>query len=367
MSPQREQPRSSLFRSSFFLFLFILSFLGGFSCVAQDDAAEITGLSGTVEVSLGEEDYVPAEEGMELEAGDRIRTSAGGSAELSFNEENTNVVRLGEDAQASVTLQDEEKMALDKGEAFASIASLPADSSFEIRTPTAVTGARGTDWVTRVSDEGTDVEAIDDNPYVKPIGQDGTVSRQLTQVRAGYATTVRKFQPPMAPRALAAADRARWQQVKTQVRQRAARAYDLRPQRPRFDRKAFISQQKELKGVGASGQKAGVLDSGKKAAPLGASGVLKSYEGKPAAGQKEGAAPAAADPTKKKTPGLQAIRQLSDKPAEAKDAQPDEPEGASKSAPAVVKKQTQGTVSPAATRAVNRARLQTLRVVSPKR
>jgi hypothetical protein len=209
------------------------------------EQVEIMNTNGTVEVMLeGSDEYTAAEEGMILEAGDTIKTSSGASAELSFNEANTNVVRLNENTDSKITLSDDEKMDVSSGEVFASVSDLPSGSAFEIRTPTAVSGARGTDWVTKVTDDGTDVEAVDSIPYVKHFETGGMKSDQMTLIQPGQMTTVKKFQPPMQSRPMNSARQQEWQSMKQQVRQRADEAVIRRQQRPQFNRQDFIQQMK---------------------------------------------------------------------------------------------------------------------------
>ncbi len=215
---------------------------------AAADQAEIISVNGTVEVLLeGADEYAAAQEGMALEAGDTIKTSDGGSAELSFNEANTNVVRLNENTDAEVVLSGDEKLSMTTGEVFASVSELAGGSSFEIRTPTAVSGARGTDWVTKVSGEGTDVEAIDSIPYVRHFESAGVKSAQMTMIQPGQMTTVKRFQPPMQPRPMAAGRQQKWQDMKQQVRRRAGEAVIKRQERPQFNRKDFIQEMKGKK------------------------------------------------------------------------------------------------------------------------
>ncbi|HOU35754.1 MAG TPA: FecR family protein [Candidatus Omnitrophota bacterium] len=218
--------------------------------------AEVIGTSGTVEVLLeGADEYTAAEEGIVLEAGDKIKTSAGGAAELSFNEANTNVVRLGENTDVAMILADDEKLEMTTGEVFASVSELAGGSSFEIRTPTAVSGARGTDWVTKVSDEGTDVEAIDSVPYVRHFESAGKKSGQMTLIQPGQMTSVKRFQPPMQPRPMAAGRQQQWQDMKQQVRRRAGEAVGKRQQRPPFKRDDFIREMKDRKARPGDGFK----------------------------------------------------------------------------------------------------------------
>ncbi len=211
-----------------------------FSAFCQSDCAEITACSGIVEVLLeGTEEYVPAEDGMQLEAGDTLRTSYSGSCELSFNQANTNIVRLEETTSLKLLFTGDEKLEMTQGEVFASISELPSGSAFEIRTPTAVSGARGTDWVTTVSGEDTEIEAIDSTPYVRHYESAGVISRQEMPVPAGKKTSVRQFQPPEPPRQMAAHRMQKWQGARNVMRQNGQQALMRKPGRPPFRREEF--------------------------------------------------------------------------------------------------------------------------------
>jgi hypothetical protein len=226
--------------------LFILLAVNPLPLGAQEiNQAELINYSGNVSVFLKDAaSTATPEEGMLLEAGDKITTRNGATAELSFNEDNSNVIRLGERTNATLLLEEEEKLEITEGEAFASVSSLSANSSFEIRTPTAVSGARGTDWVTTVTDEGTDVEAVDSVPYVRHFESSGRLSNQRTLIQPGQATTVQKFRPPLPPHPMSSGRQTRWQSVKLQVQNRAQEAAAKRMNRPAFDRKQFLEQNK---------------------------------------------------------------------------------------------------------------------------
>ncbi|MEI6631424.1 MAG: FecR family protein [bacterium] len=235
----------------FFCLVFCSGLIFSGAKAQQPEKVELTNISGNAEVLLGGADeYTAAQEGMILESGDKIKTSGSSFAELSFNENNTNLVRLNENTGVQISISGDEKLAMAEGEIFSSISELPVGSVFEIRTPTAVSGARGTDWVTKVTEEGTDVEALESEPYVRHFETDGTLSKQITPVNAGQMTTVRKFQRPTPPRPLADARRQQWQQVKQQVRRNAEEAVIKRRERPPFDRQGFINKIKEERGQG---------------------------------------------------------------------------------------------------------------------
>ncbi|MFH0738818.1 MAG: FecR family protein [Candidatus Omnitrophota bacterium] len=243
---------TGIFIARVFLCLVLCSSLIFSGAKAQQlEKVELTNISGDAEVLFeGADEYTAAQEGMVLESGDKIKTFSSSSAELSFNENNTNLVRLNENTSVQISSSGDEKLAMTEGEVFSSISELSGGSAFEIRTPTAVSGARGTDWVTKVTEEGTDVEALESEPYVRHFETDGTLSKQITPVNPGQMTTVRKFQRPTPPRPLADARRQQLQQVKQQVRRNAEEAVIKRKERPPFDRQGFINKIKEGRGPG---------------------------------------------------------------------------------------------------------------------
>ncbi len=217
-----------------------------FCCPLFAQQAELISLSGDVKVKLqGIDEYTSAREGMALEAGDKIKSASNASCELSFNQANTNLVRLSENSSAEITFSQDEKIELTEGEIFASISDLPSGSNFEIRTPTAVSGARGTDWVTKVTDQGTDIEAVDDQPYVRHFESSGQLARQPTFIRPGQMTTVRKFQPPAQFRPMAEERRQKWLSTRQDVRSRGDQAFQKRPQQKPFDREQFKRELRE--------------------------------------------------------------------------------------------------------------------------
>jgi len=186
-----------------------------------DVGGEIVGLSGSVEVMLSQsEAYEPAQEDMFLQAQDNIRTGPASSAEIAFDEDGKNVVRLDSDTEATIIIKSSEKMELLKGEVLSTIGYLPEGSSFEIRTPTAVSGARGTDWVTKVEGDETTVESLDGSPYVRGIDESGILMKEEV-LAPGFAAGVRRFQKPSMPVRLPEARRARLNDIRMGVKQRA--------------------------------------------------------------------------------------------------------------------------------------------------
>lgn len=211
--------------------------------VTTSEQVELVSFSGTVEVKRsGSSDYEAVTEGMFLVSGDTIKTGAGASAVLGFDEEDKNIVRVEENTTSVILLKDNEKVELLQGEVFSIIQSLPAGSSFEVRTPTAVAGARGTEWATRYDGDETEVEAYDDAPFVKSISESGALGQEM-KVVTGYATRVPRFQPPTRMREIPQARREMWQNRRQVMRQDIQ---GIRERRGRPDRAQFRAQQEKL-------------------------------------------------------------------------------------------------------------------------
>ncbi len=202
-------------------FLFLIMFLVCPIVALAQTEVEVVFSSGAVEVDpSGHDGFQMAKEGMLLSTGAVIRTSAGSYAQLSFDEDDQNIVRVEENTTAVVIIKDNEKIELLKGEVFAIIHKLPSGTSFEIKTPTAVAGARGTEWVTRFNNDMTEVEAYDDNPFVKTIDEKGQVSQEETPVKTGYATSVKRFERPKEFKQIPVHRQQRWQALRQEVRHR---------------------------------------------------------------------------------------------------------------------------------------------------
>ncbi len=185
---------------------------------------EVIALEGDAQVKpANQASFGAAQEGALLESGTTIKTGRGSYVELGFDEGDQNVVRVEEGTTAVLLLQEEEKVELLEGEVFSIIRSLPAGAAFEIRTPTAVAGARGTEWATRYQEGTTDVESYDETPYVKSFDRQGQVIGEAVPVRPGFATSVGRFQPPAAARHIPEARRQHWAQTKEKMHQRLQR------------------------------------------------------------------------------------------------------------------------------------------------
>lgn len=157
----------------FFAALFISSLLPGFASAAAGEAA-ILFMEGDVAVKpAGSASWKSADAGTILYEGDSVRTGRNSWAEIGIGEGFRNVVRVKENTLTELTGLGPVRLGLLKGELRSLVERLSADTSFEIKTPTAVCGARGTGWDTSTDGAQVVVDAYEDEVYFYPVDKDG--------------------------------------------------------------------------------------------------------------------------------------------------------------------------------------------------
>jgi FecR protein len=209
--------------------------------------SEVLYASGYVQVCMADEvKCVQVEEGLRLQSGDKLQVGDDSYVELSFDEAEENVVRVDSNSHVMLILKEDEKLELLKGRVFAAIDNLPSGLKFEIRTPTAVAGVRGTDWLTTVEGDLTRVEAISGEPYVKGFNEDGSLRSKAVVVKTGYGTTVKRFSAPHGLREISLTKIALWKANKKVIKNNAQETRSKRRKIPPAKRRALIKQR--LKG-----------------------------------------------------------------------------------------------------------------------
>jgi hypothetical protein len=108
--------------------------------------------------------------------------------------------------------------------------SLPEDSTFEVRTPTGVSGARGTGWRSATDGQRSSFEAYDNTIYVKGLNPDGSVMEEETDVDMGYKTTVERFEKPGRIEKLTEREMERWNSWRDDVKNREAKSNEVSDQ-----------------------------------------------------------------------------------------------------------------------------------------
>ena len=133
-------------------FVIVSLFICQFAAAETSRQAEIAKAEGEVNVKLAGEDWKPAEPGMILGEQDELRTSEDSSAELLLDNGDVGKVEVREKSYFKVHTMNMDPETGDKttlldlamGKVLIHAGKLQGESKFEVRTPTATTGVRGT-------------------------------------------------------------------------------------------------------------------------------------------------------------------------------------------------------------------------------
>ncbi len=178
----------------FFLFSFSLC------CVSfQAKAEEVTLIyfEGNVKVVSGEGDAeVSASSGAVITSGQKILTGETGYAEISFDPENNNTVKIKKNTEVVITGDQEERLELLDGELLSVLKNLKKGKEFRIRTPAAVCGARGTAWRTFSDGSMTDISVVEGKVFARGINPDGSLMKKTYWIKKGYERKIKKFDKP---------------------------------------------------------------------------------------------------------------------------------------------------------------------------
>ena len=172
--------------------------------------AEIMSMEGQVSVIDAQGASTPAKEGQILTAPSTVETGAASHADLAFDRDWKNVVRVEENSQMKIRAIYPTDVALSRGGLFAKLKALPPDSTFEVQTPTAIASVRGTEYRTVHSEAaGTEVFSFSDSPvYVFGLDDQGKLSGQPTTLAQEETTSVlRRGDVPVKPLRMAAQER----------------------------------------------------------------------------------------------------------------------------------------------------------------
>jgi hypothetical protein len=114
--------------------------------------ATISNVSGEAFVRLNQGEWQPASAGMVVNQNDEIKTSKGSSVEILLDEGDVGKIKIDQKSRFRIHTLDVDRATGEKstlldlaiGKVVVEAKRLEGDSKFEVRTPTATTGVRGT-------------------------------------------------------------------------------------------------------------------------------------------------------------------------------------------------------------------------------
>jgi len=112
-----------------------------------------------------------------------IETKGNSLCVLAFDAKRKNIITVKEYTKIKIESVLPGRVFLPEGRVFALIKNLEESKQFEVRTPTAISGARGTGWLTEVIDGITNVSCFDDVVFVDSLDPSGAVTGQIDLVK----------------------------------------------------------------------------------------------------------------------------------------------------------------------------------------
>ena len=157
---------------------------------AQEESKVIY-LKGQVKVQHpGDNFWILAKKGMLLNDKDKIKTFVGSEAEIALDPTLKNIVKVNPNTE--ITLEDlkNKKLYMPKGKVFSLMEALPSDASFEIKTPAAVAGIRGSGILVDTDGKQTDVKCFEDKAYVIGLDVDGNPMADIFIIDKGFGIRI---------------------------------------------------------------------------------------------------------------------------------------------------------------------------------
>lgn len=138
-----------------------------------------------------------AEERMFLGSGDTIKTEKDSWVEIGFGEEADNIIKVKENTEVELSDFGPITLGLLRGEIRSLVEKLESDSTFQIRTPIAVCGARGTGWDTNLNGKIVTVDAYENDVFFQTINKRGKVLEEST-INAGKRAVLKDISSPIS-------------------------------------------------------------------------------------------------------------------------------------------------------------------------
>ena len=153
-----------------------------------------------------------------LPEGAEIKTNKNASLTITFDAQQKNVVTVEKNTSIKIEDTSPGSVFLSRGRVFTLIDDVQGDKKFEIKTPTAIAGARGTGWITEFTDGVTNVSCFDDVVYVASLDETGHVTGQL-DVSEGFEIAFKDEVAPSALKEVSEESKQQWQGFMTTVDQ----------------------------------------------------------------------------------------------------------------------------------------------------
>jgi len=174
---------------------------GIFAAMTVSRAAQLINVEGSVQVqSPGDNEWKKAENGMQVNIGDSIRTARRSKADIALDAEKKNTIALGEKTLVvlnSASADSIDRLDLSRGRVYSNMEGIKSGLSFEVNTPSAVAGVRGSSYMVYAERDEDEVSAYKDTVFIKAFDAD---KNQISEIMLpeGFKTFIGRFEAPSA-------------------------------------------------------------------------------------------------------------------------------------------------------------------------
>ena len=174
---------------------------GIFAAMTVSRAAQLINVEGSVQVqSPGDNEWKKAENGMQVNIGDSIRTARRSKADIALDAEKKNTIALGEKTLVvlnSASADSIDRLDLSRGRVYSNMEGIKSGLSFEVNTPSAVAGVRGSSYMVYAERDEDEVSAYKDTVFIKAFDAD---KNQISEIMLpeGFKTFIGRFEGPSA-------------------------------------------------------------------------------------------------------------------------------------------------------------------------
>ncbi len=190
---------NKLFAAISFITVFLIA-----PAAAEEFYCEVLDVEGTVTMTRASDDAKALQEGDLLQVDDAVNVGADSYVDISYDKDWSNVTRVEESSKIVIRSIHPTTIDLEEGGVYAKLKSLPKDSTFEVKTPTAIASVRGTEYRTTVIGGETEIYNLSEsNVYVYSFDEAG--SRQESPViltNSQKTQIIQRGHSPSAPRAM---------------------------------------------------------------------------------------------------------------------------------------------------------------------
>ena len=186
----------------------------------EEETAKIIYLKGRVKIQHpGDDFWILAKRGMVVNDKDKIKTFIDSEVEIVLDSTLKNIVKVEPNTEITLEELKGKRLYMSKGKVLLLIEALPPDSSFEIKTPTAVAGVRGSGILVDTDGQKTNVKCFEDKVYVKGIDIDGTIMAEVFIIDKGYKRIIHRFDIPGGLIVLTTLERGEWSRFREKLKE----------------------------------------------------------------------------------------------------------------------------------------------------